>query len=174
MLHLPSLLDDEFLAYAYQTAETALEKEFVCRAEVIFAEGKEKDATIESLEEDLEKTQDNVNELENELEGLNSKSDEMRAQISALEKALERAEKSSAEEIETLRARLAAYESGTASDCAKAAIKAGNQLIAEKYALLASLKELVSLAEIGDADLDEANWHPALESARAAILKAGG
>lgn len=36
-------------------------------------------------------------------------------------------------------------------------------------ALLASLKELVNLAEIGDADQDKDGWHPALNDARELI-----
>lgn len=44
---------------------------------------------------------------------------------------------------------------------------------AQRDELLASLKELLNLAEIGDADLDEANWGPAMRDAREAIAKAG-
>lgn len=50
--------------------------------------------------------------------------------------------------------------------------EADARIIVASLDLLASLKELVNLAEIGDADEDKANWHPALEAARAAIAKA--
>lgn len=36
----------------------------------------------------------------------------------------------------------------------------------QRSALIASLKELVSLAELGDADQDKGSWHPALNDAR--------
>lgn len=39
--------------------------------------------------------------------------------------------------------------------------------------LKSALKELIELAEIGDADLDTENWHPALENARRLLTPNG-
>jgi hypothetical protein len=51
-------------------------------------------------------------------------------------------------------------------------IEVAAELRAENNKLKRSLRELIDLAEIGDADQDEHNWHPALEAARSLVPKA--
>lgn len=124
-MYLPSMTDDEIAVYAYQFADTELERNLADRIFGYQAQINEARASNDDLEDKLSEATSEIESLQTEIGDLN-------------------------ETIVDLKADLRDAHN-------------------DRSAVLASLKELVALAELGDADLDEANWHPALETARAAI-----
>lgn len=93
-MYLQTLTLDELFAFAYQTAVTDLEKEFVRRAEEMQAAEKEKDAHISKLDDEIEVNEDKITILESEISDADANAEDLKFEISELKQKLEEVEAS--------------------------------------------------------------------------------